>query len=518
MIAMPSQDNYTIDYIKRAISADVLEQPREYAKDFSVLEALYEAHREGGHEQALNMWRGAISRYRPDLAKIVAGDDKDQPQFDEEKHKPDDDELSLLIAHEWDNQFAYFHGEWRKYDNGCWRSRQQPEIHTAVRLLLRRFRRQGVAVSQSRIKAIASMLMDDVFVPDRDVMDTMPQRRKYIPLQNGIFNIDDMTMEDHNPKLFFVNQLDFEYIPSAKCPNFERFLHTSLVTDGTTQTDEEMILFLQEALAYSMTARTDLKASFWLYGKPDSGKSTLLSFIRSLMGNLHGTIDLNSLGGNRFMLSEIIGRRVVTFSEADQGVMLPDGLYKALVGGTDEIFADVKNKPGVTFVPEAKLWWAMNNAPRTTDRSGATINRLKPILFTRSVPKDQRIKDLDRILASEVSGVFNWLLAGYQRLIHQGRFTEPKASTAWLEDYKIREDTELSFSLEVLNLSPNLSIQSSELYSAYRDWCDKNGFKSKNINQFSLDAERLGLEKYVKNGRRFWRGADVKHEWTSNYI
>src|SRR5690606_11819017 len=128
-------------------------------------------------------------------------------------------------------------------------------------------------------------------------------------------------------------------------------------------------------------------------------------------------------GGNRFMLSAIVGKRAVTFSEADQGAVLPDGLYKALVGGTDEIFADVKNKPGIVFRPEAKLWWAMNNAPRTTDRSGATLNRLNPILFNRSIPKSDRISNLDQMLMRERAGIFNWLLAGYARLTEQRRFT-----------------------------------------------------------------------------------------------
>jgi len=44
--------------------------------------------------------------------------------------------------------------------------------------------------------------------------------------------------------------------------------------------DGRLETLVLEALAYSMTARTDLKASFWLWGKPDSGKSTFIAFIR----------------------------------------------------------------------------------------------------------------------------------------------------------------------------------------------------------------------------------------------
>src|SRR5690606_22202115 len=125
--------------------------------------------------------------------------------------------------------------------------------------------------------------------------------------------------------------------------------------DGTT--DNSLVTLVQEALGYSLTARTDLKASFWLVGAKDSGKSTMIAFLKLFMGSLHGTLDLNQLGTNRFLLGGIIGKRVVTFTEAESNTVLPDSIYKALVGGSDEIYADVKNRDPIVFKPTAKIWW-----------------------------------------------------------------------------------------------------------------------------------------------------------------
>lgn len=516
------QTDYTRDYIRRARSDDTIEPPdAKKTTMLEVLEVLYESHREGGAHAARLIYDQRIQPTRPDVAALFAPDDPQtvtpappsSTSDDEGEWKPDDDAIASTLANEvWRDKYAFFYHEWRVYEDGFWQYRQEAEIKQEVRRFLRNYRQYGIQVSNSRVKAVTAMIQDDMFVPDRDIMNQSKERKRYIPLANGLFNIETMSLEDHRPELYFTNQLNFEFDPVATCPNWLRFLNTSLVIPGTEVADDEMIMFLQEALAYSMTARTDLKASFWLYGVPDSGKSTLLSLIRSLMGDLHSTIDLNTLGGNRFMLSAIIGRRAVTFSEADNGIMLPDGLYKAIVGGTDEIYADIKNKPGVHFTPEAKLWWAMNNAPRTSDRSGAVLNRLKPIIFNRSVPKTERIKDLDQILASELPGIFNWLIVGLRRLALNGRFTEPIQAERWLEEYRIENDTELAFVRDRCIADPEASTQSQTLYDTYNQWCIRNGFRAKNINQASKDWMRLGFEKYIKNGRMYWRGVRLTDE------
>lgn len=362
--------------------------------------------------------------------------------------KPDDDELATRIADDWANRVTFLYGQWHVYECGYWRVRASQQMKMGLRQLLRKYRlanpEADIKISQTLVTNLARMLESDLFMPDDDFNALLPAQESYINLRNGMYNLDRYSLEPHDPELRFTTQLDFEYDPRAECPTWERYLRTSLVR-GEDQPDEELIMLVQEALAYSMTARTDLKASFWLVGKPDSGKSTLIAFIRGLMGSLHTTIDLNQLGGNRFLLAGIAGKRVVTFTEASESSILPDALYKAMVGGTDEIYADVKNRPGIAFKPIAKFWWAMNGAPRMTDRSGATLNRLKVIPFNRSVPPSKRIGNLYQLLMQERPGIFNWLLDGYMRLLEKGSFTVAQQSEEWRENYRLENDTELSF-------------------------------------------------------------------------
>lgn len=425
-------------------------------------------------------------------------------------YKPDDDQLALFISQIWNSDLAYFYTDWQEYRDGVWLRRDIQEIKRGIRKMLRPHREVlPHGISQSRINSLTAMLEDDLFISDRRLMTTQDQAARYINLENGLFNLSTFKLEPHRRDLYFTNQLAFKYDEDADCPNFRRFLNTSLV-DETGKTDHQMISLVQEALSYSMTSRTDLKSSFWLVGKPDSGKSTLITFLRNLMGSLHTTIDLNQLAENRFMLANIVGKRVVTFTEADSNAYIPDALYKAIVGGKDEIFVDVKNKPGVTFVPEAKFWWGMNKAPRFNDRTGATLNRLRIILFDRSIPPEERILDLDARLEAEKPGVFNWLMYGYHRLNLAGTFTLPERSRIWRDQYALENDTERSYATERLDFEPSYSVSSQALFKDYKIWCEEFGFRPKNMQQVASEWRRLGLVDKGNQGRKFWHGARLR--------
>jgi putative DNA primase/helicase len=430
-------------------------------------------------------------------------------EFAELGPKPDDDRLALALGKSLKGKLAFFHSQWKMYENGCWRGRDVYEMRRYIRKELRAYRGLGVSVNQGRIKALASMLEDELFISDRDIIEQQRRQTRYINLRNGLFDLETMEfIPEHDPSLYFTTQLDFDYDPDAECPTFRRYLKSSLVKPGSTENDYSLTMLVQEALAYSMTARTDLKSSFWLVGQKDSGKSTFIALIKAMMGDLHTTIDLTQLGVNRFLLAGIAGKRVLTFTEASSSTMLPDALYKALTGGSDEIYADVKNRDPITFRPEAKVWWAMNEMPRVGDRSGATTRRIVIIPFNRSIPASERILNLEDRLMAERSGIFNALIPMLKRVTAQGGFDRCEQSEALLQEYIMENDTEATFLEECAERHESYRTRSSELYKCYAGWCIANGFKAKNSNQIAKDWRRLGLMFQHSNGS-WWHGVKV---------
>jgi putative DNA primase/helicase len=434
------------------------------------------------------------------------------PEQDGLGYKPDDDKIVLRLVPSLKGKLAFFHSQWKMYERGCWHGRDVYETRRYVRNELRELRdgsaESGIKVNQGRIKALASMLEDDLFIPDRQVLEQQKEQARYINLRNGLFNLDTMTLEPHRADLYFTTQLDFDYDPDAEAPTFRKYLNSSLVHPNG-KTDFELVQLAEEALAYSMTARTDLKASFWLVGQKDSGKSTFIAMIKALMGDLHTTIDLTQLGINRFLLAGIVGKRVLTFTEASSNTMLPDALYKALTGGSDEIYADVKNRDPICFRPEAKVWWAMNEMPRMSDRSGATARRIVIIPFNRTIPEHERIPNLEQLLISERSGIFAWLVNYLWRLKRAEGFDHCEQSDQLLQEYIMENDTEATFVEECCDRHESYKVQSSALYDRYATWCITNGFKPKNSNQIAKEWRRLGFEKGRANGS-WWHGLQLR--------
>lgn len=426
------------------------------------------------------------------------------------QRKPDDDDIALELVTHWDGKVAYFLENWQIYGKGVWTARSEEAAQNQARLFLRQYRGRGVGVTLQKVRSVCGLARLDVHVETARIEAQAPTRRKYINLRNGLYNLETHKLEPHRPDLYFTHQLPFAYDPDAgRAATFFRFLETSLVIEDGTAPDRDMAILVGEALAYSMTARTDLKSSFWIVGKPDSGKSTLVTLIRSLMGSLHQTIDLNQLT-NRFIMANTYGKRVLTFTEADSTTVLPDAIYKSMVGGTDEIYADVKNKAALTFVPEFKVWWAMNDAPRTVDRSGAVINRLRVIRFNRTIPPEERDPQLHSRLAAELPAIFNWLMKVYAPLVTRGSFTIPEQSERWLKDYQERSDTEGTFIRERCERVIDGMIQSEKLYQEYSEWCRRNGFTPKNMNQVAPHWDRLGLMRVQRANANYWKGVQLR--------
>lgn len=441
--------------------------------------------------------------------KILKMPGANEPALSQRQPPPDDDQLAILLKEEWEKKVAYFHNSWWVYEVGVWASRDIHEINHHIRLFLRRQRGSGVKVNQQRVNGMASMMRDDVHISDRRLTEMQMSGSRFINLQNGLYDLETHQLEEHRPDLMMTTQLDFAFDDNAGSKHFDEFLHTSLVQqDGTP--DHDLFGLCCQALAYSMTARTDLKASFWLVGKPDSGKSTLIAFLRSLMGSLHSTIDLNQLATNRFLLSGVVGKRVVTFTESSSNTILPDALYKSIVGGEDFIYVDVKNRPGISFKPEFKLWWAMNESPRISDRSGATFNRLKLIPFLRTVPKDKRDSKLLQKLESEKAGIFNTLMTFYRQLQNDKKFRRAQQSEALLREYQLENDTELTYVEEMCECHELADTQSALLYRSYSDWCEARGFRPKNYNQIAGEWRRLGFTSQKTGGLIFWHGLRIK--------
>jgi putative DNA primase/helicase len=77
----------------------------------------------------------------------------------------------------------------------------------------------------------------------------------------------------------------------------------------------------------------------------------------------------------------------------------------------------------------AKLIFNCNELPKDVEHTNAYFRRFLIIPFDVTIPPHEQDKNLHtKIIENELSGVFNWVLEGLNRLLEQKRFSECEGS------------------------------------------------------------------------------------------
>lgn len=418
------------------------------------------------------------------------------------QYKPTDDVLGEKYLSQHGDVYTWMYESWHSYDHGLWeRDEVGPQIDM-WRLLINN-KANGIKPTADKVSSVLKYAQ--LFLrPGEEEVDS----GKYINLKNGVYNLETGQLEAHQRELYMTSQLSFDYDASAHCPTWERFLDQVLVQpDG--QPDFALQNVVQQAFGYSLTANTDYRVSFWLVGPSGTGKSTLLNVLIELAGDSHASIDLEFLTKNEYQFAHLPGKRLVTFTEPSSGTKLEDGAYKRLVS-QDMLTGRHPHGRPFEFVGEFKVWGAMNELPRVSDRSDAVYNRVIIIPMNRVVPPGEKDTRLIEKLRAEKAGIFNWALEGLHNLKRAGRFEYSRAVEDARNEWRIENDTEAAFVEDVCNLDPDAETPARTLYSAYKEWCRQNGYYSKSERSVARDWVRLGAKKKRKSKGIVYTGIEVK--------
>jgi len=143
----------------------------------------------------------------------------------------------------------------------------------------------------------------------------------------------------------------------------------------------------------------------------------------------------------------------------------------------------------------AKLIFNCNELPREVEHTPAFFRRWLIIPFDVTIPEDEQDKELHtKIIENELSGVFNWVLEGLQRLLKQKKFSKCEAAQKALERYKIESNSVQMFLNEnEYQRSPTNYKLIKDLYPEYRTFCSNDGLKPFHKRNFTKQLEALGF-------------------------
>jgi putative DNA primase/helicase len=326
-----------------------------------------------------------------------------------------------------------------------------------------------------------------------------------INLQNGTFEIgpSGMNLKPFDRNDFITYQLPFDYNPHAKAPIFEAYLNRVL-----PDKDRQKVLAEYLGYVFIKNGSNSIKEekALVLYGSGANGKSVFFEIINDLLGEQNvSSFSLQSLTNDNGYFRAKLANKLLNYASEING-SLEASIFKLLVSGEP---VEARLPYGQPFILKqyAKLIFNCNELPKDVEHTHAYFRRFLIIPFDVTIPPEEQDKQLhSKIIDKELSGVFNWVLDGLQRLLQQKKFSDCEAVQRAVEQYKIESDSvqmfisEQGYTMSVVN-----SISLKEMFNEYRNFCIEGGFKSCQRKTFSVRLKNTGFLFHRKNyGMEVW--------------
>ncbi len=323
---------------------------------------------------------------------------------------------------------------------------------------------------------------------------------------NGTFDCQSDILREHRREDYITKIIRVNYNKNAQAPVFLQFLNR--IFNG----DQELIKFIQRAIGYTLTGLTGEQCVFILYGSGANGKTRFLEILRALMGDYAAHIPTESLmlktSGSNNIPSEIAdlrGARLVTATETNEGQRLNESLIKQLTG-EDTVKARQLYAKWFEFIPEFKLWLAANHKPSIQGTDRAIWRRVYLIPFEVTIPDHERDKQLGAKLKAELEGIFAWAVEGCREYLQRGLDVPAKIRRA-TDEYKAEMDVIGEFLEERCQKSDDNTIESGQLYTNYKQWCEESGEQYLTKKSFGMRLNERGFQAVrAAKGVRKWKG------------
>lgn len=327
---------------------------------------------------------------------------------------------------------------------------------------------------------------------------------------NGTVELDTGKLRPHRREDYLTKLVHVEYQPEAQCPRWLQFLREVL--------DEGLLDYVQRALGYSLTGVTIEKAVFALHGPGNSGKTTLLATFRELIAEYAVVIQADTLmsrvhdtNNTQADLCDLRGARFAHTSECEASQRLSQSRLKAITQGMGSIKATRKYENPITFSESHKLWLDTNEKPAIKNvDDDATFNRLHPIPFLRSVPKEDIDHELGDKLKTEAEGILAWSVVGAKAWCERGLDKPPEVEAA-TEQWRAENDNIGNFIEECCVVGDCVSARAGQFYAAYKRWVEASGEKVvASDREFSARMVARGFAKKDDKKGRYYDGVGIR--------
>lgn len=241
-----------------------------------------------------------------------------------------------------------------------------------------------------------------------------------ISLENCVYGLRDGAPLSPDPRYNISKTAPVAFDPGADCPNFKRILADSL--SGDTDTIE----YVQRLLGYCLSGDSEAKKYWILNGPSDCGKTTIIKVMKAILGTeegywgnlIHSTLQAGGGDDKNLGLASLHGKeRLVTMDELPLGYCFDGGKLKSVTGFGAGVSMRINFRSFISREITFKLVIATNHLPAYDSADSGIASRAVVIPFNKQFP---RVMDFDKQWQSELPGILNWLLKGYDKYLVDG--------------------------------------------------------------------------------------------------
>lgn len=401
---------------------------------------------------------------------------------------------------------------WWERANKAGRDGASPKAVEAIRAFARR------TENKSGIQGALFSLRSEpeVVVP----VDQWNHRRMTLTAKNVSIDLETGKSYPHARADYSTRMAGVAYSARATCERWEQFLSEIMAAaDGTPR--PHLVEYLQRWCGYCATGSTEEQVFAILHGSGSNGKTTFVELLRHVLGDYATSSKSSTLmqkdqqSAVNNDIARLVGARLVTASETDQGRRLDEGLVKELVGG-DRIMARFLHKEFFEFDPQFKLMLLTNNKPVIKGTDHGIWRRIHLVPFEVRITEAKKDKNLKEKLYLEAEGILAWVIEGARKWRATG-LKPPQEVVDATRAYQNQSDVLGEF-LRDCTRPPEeggTSCLKSDLYKRYTQWCEEMGEHP--IKQRTLTSaleERGWRESPNRNGGRSWEGYSI--QWAEN--
>ena len=323
-----------------------------------------------------------------------------------------------------------------------------------------------------------------------------------INVKNGIIDLKEHKILDHDPNIFTVNQLNCNYDENAYDKNVDDMLN------NITCNNKNLRKLIEEMLGYFLLGDCRFQKAFILLGQGSNGKSAFLKLIENWLGRDNiSELSLSQLN-EKFKTAELVGKIANIGDDIDKNMLKDTSVFKKLVTG-DGITVERKNKDAFNFINVAKMIFSANSLPPSSDKSNGFFRRITIIPFNAVF--DKKNPNFDPNIEEKIntenarSYLLNLALNGFMRLQKNKGFVIPEEVREVVNTYEIDNNNVLQWIESKVAEIENKTIH--EVYTEYCLFCNQNNQIALQIRNFNNEIRKrfTDLEIVTEDNKNYWR-------------